>query len=78
MPPAQFVERMRLAEATRRLTDTDAPVERIAFSIGFRSADAFARAFRRQFRITPSDYRDRFSSGTPARLKSPDFSVSPP
>ncbi|MFL6759911.1 GlxA family transcriptional regulator [Sphingomonas sp.] len=62
VPPGEFVEQMRLGEAVRRLTGTDAAVDRVAYSIGFRSADAFARAFRRQFGVTPSDYRDRFSS----------------
>jgi transcriptional regulator GlxA family with amidase domain len=62
MPPGEFVERARLSEAVARLTKTEVPIETISASVGYRSADAFSRAFRRQFGIAPSDYRDRFSS----------------
>ena len=62
MPPAEFVERARLGEAIRRLAETQTGIDGLARSVGYRSADAFSRAFRRQFGIAPSDYRERFSS----------------
>jgi transcriptional regulator GlxA family with amidase domain len=62
MPPGEFVERARLSEAVARLTKSEVPIDTISASVGYRSADAFSRAFRRQFGIAPSDYRDRFSS----------------
>jgi len=62
MPPGEFVERARLGEAVARLTGTEVPIDIVATGIGYRSADAFSRAFRRKFGITPSEYRDRFSS----------------
>ena len=52
----------RLSESLARLTATEVPIDRLAASVGYRSADAFSRAFRRQFGIAPSDYRERFSS----------------
>lgn len=59
-PPGLFVQDHRLDEARRRLAAANLPVETIAASVGFRSADAFRRAFRHRFRITPGKYRRRF------------------
>jgi transcriptional regulator GlxA family with amidase domain len=59
-PPGLFVQDHRLDEARRRLAAANLSVEAIAASVGFRSTDAFRRAFRRRFRITPGKYRRRF------------------
>jgi transcriptional regulator GlxA family with amidase domain len=58
--PAAFVEDLRLGEARRRLTRPGQTIEGVAASVGFKSADAFRRAFERRFGITPSSYRKRF------------------
>jgi transcriptional regulator GlxA family with amidase domain len=60
VPPGEFVEQIRLHESTRRLTETEVPIEVLTYSLGYRSGDAFSRAFRRQFGIAPSEYRERF------------------
>jgi len=62
--PANFVERLRLDEARSRLSNCDNSVENVGLSVGFKSADAFRRAFERRFGVAPSDYRGRFSSIT--------------
>jgi transcriptional regulator GlxA family with amidase domain len=62
--PAAFVEDLRLGEAQRRLATRALTIEGVAASVGFRSADAFRRAFERRFGITPTTYRRQF---TPAR-----------
>jgi transcriptional regulator GlxA family with amidase domain len=36
-------------------------IEGVASSVGFRSADAFRRAFERRFGISPTSYRRQFS-----------------
>jgi len=43
--PAELVQRMRLDEAKTRLLEREATVRVVAESVGFRSADAFRRAF---------------------------------
>ena len=58
--PAELVEKLRLAEARRRLSDGDNSIENIGTSVGFKSADAFRRAFERRLGINPTDYRQRF------------------
>lgn len=60
--PADYVERLRLDEARRRLPSAHQTVESVAASVGYASADAFRRAFERRFGIQPSLYRKRFSS----------------
>jgi transcriptional regulator GlxA family with amidase domain len=56
--PADFVERLRLDEARRRL-EADNRIDNVGLSVGFKSTDAFRRAFERRLGINPSDYRRR-------------------
>jgi transcriptional regulator GlxA family with amidase domain len=58
--PASFVEIRRLDEARTRLVASQAQVNAIASSVGFKSSDAFRRAFERRFGVAPRLYRERF------------------
>lgn len=60
--PGAYVEGLRLSSAAERLTTTRMSVGAIGHSVGFRSTDAFTRAFARHFGLRPSAYRDRFTS----------------
>lgn len=55
--PATFVEDARLGEARRRLLTSRNSVESIAAAVGFRSGDAFRRAFERRIGMTPGRFR---------------------
>jgi len=55
--PAEFVAGVRIAEARRRLQVPRNSIESVANSVGFRSADAFSRAFERELGCRPSTYR---------------------
>lgn len=55
--PAAFVERLRLAAARDALSGTATPIEEIAHMVGYRSADAFSRAFARSHGSSPQQYR---------------------
>ena len=59
--PAVFVESLRLTEARERLTLPDQTIESVALSVGFKSADAFRRAFEKRYGIKPTSYRKHFS-----------------
>jgi transcriptional regulator GlxA family with amidase domain len=59
--PARFVEHLRLEQACMRLTRDRTSIDRIAFSVGFHSADVFRRAFRARYGATPVEYRERFA-----------------
>jgi transcriptional regulator GlxA family with amidase domain len=60
--PANFVERLRLDEARRRLSAGDNSIENVGMSVGFKSADAFRRAFERRLGVSPNHYRRRFTA----------------
>lgn len=60
LPPATYVERVRVEAAQRALADRDDPVEAIARRYGFGTAETLRRTFHRLVGVTPSDYRARF------------------
>ena len=65
--PKQFTLRLRLARASAMLLTTGDSVLDIALACGFQSHEAFCRAFRRRFGMTPSAYRARgFAGGVEA------------
>ena len=66
MTPAQQIEALRLDAARDHLTTSAASVNAIARTVGFRSDDAFRRAFDRRFGLSPTDFRRRFSPAPPS------------
>jgi transcriptional regulator GlxA family with amidase domain len=60
--PARFVERVRVEAARRALEESDAGVEGVAGRCGFGSAETMRRAFVRNLRVSPAEYRNRFRS----------------
>ena len=52
-----YLLRLRLREATTRLTSSDEAVARIASSCGFADIKAFNVAFKKHFHLTPTEYR---------------------
>jgi len=62
VPPAKYVQRLRVEAARRMLTDGRQPVARVAARCGFPSAEAMRAAFQRTLNVAPSEFRARFSS----------------
>jgi transcriptional regulator GlxA family with amidase domain len=60
--PADFVERVRVDLARRKLLDTAEPVDAIAYSCGFGSLRRMDRAFARTMSISPTEFRSRFKT----------------
>ena len=58
-----YVIGLRMEHAKSLLSDTDMPVQEIAEKLGYTSAIAFARTFRRAVGSSPSDYRKNFGGG---------------
>lgn len=56
-----MLRRTRLNSASHLLLHSDAAVKDIARKVGYRQQAQFARAFQRQFGLTPSRYREAFS-----------------
>ncbi len=56
--PAEYVRRRRLSRAAVDIASTGAKVIDVALRYGYDSPDSFARAFRREFGVNPSDARE--------------------
>ncbi|MGK5554249.1 GlxA family transcriptional regulator [Actinomadura kijaniata] len=65
VPPAAYVERVRVEAARRALAETADPVEAVARRLGFGTAETLRRAFHRRVGVAPADYRDRFRAAIP-------------
>lgn len=52
-----YVRSRRMANAQDLLLSTDRRILDVALAAGFESQEAFARAFKKAFRMTPSEYR---------------------
>ena len=55
--PAEEIRRVRVDKAVALLCDTDWPMPRIASACGFERAELLTRAFRRELKTTPSQFR---------------------
>jgi AraC-like DNA-binding protein len=64
---SRYVQKLRLAEAFELLCNTshDFSIGRIADTLCFADQSSFARAFRREFGVSPSDVRDAARAGLP-------------
>lgn len=60
LTPARAVERLRVEEARRLLSESRLPVKRISQRCGFGSEETMRRSFLRVLAATPQDYRTRF------------------
>lgn len=56
-PPRQYLSRLRLNAAARRLRSSDDKLNAVAAHAGYESVAAFNRAFKRQVGMTPGEYR---------------------
>jgi AraC-like DNA-binding protein len=62
-PPLTYLTRWRMTTAARLLGETDKTLDQLATAIGYGSAFAFAKAFRREYATTPGDYRRKSRTG---------------
>jgi transcriptional regulator GlxA family with amidase domain len=60
VPPIEYVQRLRVEDAKRRLERTDAPVDEIGWKVGYEDPAFFRRLFKRTTGLSPAVYRRRF------------------
>jgi len=60
LPPAKFIEKMRVETARKYLENTDVALENIAEKCGLGGLVSMRRTFLRHLMTTPSDYRRAF------------------
>ncbi|HEX2116762.1 MAG TPA: helix-turn-helix domain-containing protein [Alphaproteobacteria bacterium] len=69
VPPIEYVQRLRVEDAKRRLERTDAPVDEIGWKVGYEDPAFFRRLFKRTTGLAPGAYRRRFQVPDFARVK---------
>jgi transcriptional regulator GlxA family with amidase domain len=62
VPPAAYVERVRLETARRLLESTARSVDDVAIASGFGTPESLRRAFGRRVGLSPREYRARFGA----------------
>lgn len=62
--PMQFVNGYRLGRAVEMLCTSETPIADIAEACGYQDPAYFARAFRRQYHMTPREYRNLYGTRT--------------
>jgi AraC-like DNA-binding protein len=59
MPPIRYLTLWRLQTARRSLRETRKPIEQLAQDVGYGSGEAFSRAFKREFGLSPAQWRSQ-------------------
>jgi AraC-like DNA-binding protein len=59
MPPIRYLTVWRLQAAKRSLRETSKTIAQLAQEVGYGSDEAFSRAFKREFGLSPSRWRDQ-------------------
>jgi AraC-like DNA-binding protein len=52
-----YIQSVRLNHGKQLLTDTDMPIEQIAYEIGYTDKSSFYRHFKKEFNLTPKEVR---------------------
>ncbi len=60
LAPIEYVQRLRVEDAKRRLERTEDSVDEISWRVGYEDAAFFRRLFRRTTGLAPGAYRKRF------------------
>jgi transcriptional regulator GlxA family with amidase domain len=60
LAPIDYVQRLRIEDAKRRLERTEAPVDEISWRVGYEDPAFFRRLFKRTTGMAPGAYRKRF------------------
>lgn len=60
MGPAEYLLKYRINMAQEMLFTSEAPVQQIAQTVGIADPFYFSRVFKKQFGISPTEYREKF------------------
>jgi AraC-like DNA-binding protein len=65
VPPARYLQQLRMREACRLLVETVRPIYEIADAVGFADEFYFSRRFRLETHLSPRDYRKTYQTRHP-------------
>ena len=63
MTTTDYTQRLKVGRAREMLQTTAAPIDTVAWDVGYSDTGAFRKVFTRIVGLTPSDYRRRFNAG---------------
>lgn len=58
--PMTYLNQIRMKKAAKALSETQDSVSEIATSVGILDPNYFVKCFKREYNITPTEYRKRF------------------
>lgn len=59
--PLNYLQRIRVEQAKRKLEKTTEPINNIIWSVGYEDISSFRQLFKRFTGLTPKDYRQKFA-----------------
>ena len=62
MPPIRYLTIWRLQAAKVNLRETRKAVDQVALEVGYGSGEAFSRAFKREFGLSPAHWREQHAA----------------
>jgi len=62
MPPMRYLKTWRLQTARLQLRETQVTIAQLAHAVGYESEEAFSRAFKREFGLSPAHWRESLSA----------------
>jgi transcriptional regulator GlxA family with amidase domain len=77
LTPAAYVESVRIERARVLLETTALALEEVAARCGFGTPETLRRSFARRLRVSPSEYRSRFTAAPAAAPPAPAENVIP-
>jgi len=61
-PPGDFIRIVRLTKAAKLIRSNFGNISEIALEVGFTNPANFAKAFRNQFGVSPTEFRDKLEN----------------
>ncbi len=62
--PIEFIRILRLKRAAQLLEKSQLSVNEVAYSVGFNDTKYFRRYFKEEFKLLPSEYKQRFNKSS--------------
>jgi signal transduction histidine kinase/ligand-binding sensor domain-containing protein/AraC-like DNA-binding protein len=73
LSPNEFIRKIRLQRSLNMLADPDLNISQVAYSVGFSDPKYFSLCFRKAFKISPTEFKDKISKQNETVVKGFDI-----